>query len=102
MNMTVDVRCTWSVGRSQLPAGTLLSRDGLACFMAVTDAGCIHLPAVVGELKSCDLLEFEPVNTGHGDLKITLAAAFYALSHGKYGEPQVAPDTASRNHGILA
>ncbi len=65
---------------------TLVRSDGLACFAAVTDAGCIHLPTVVGDLKPRDLPEFKWVNTVLGNLKTTLAGAFHALRYSKYGE----------------
>jgi hypothetical protein len=41
-----------------LPQCTVLS-DGLGCFAAVTDAGCVHTPRVVGALKPRDLPEFK-------------------------------------------
>lgn len=34
---------------------TLLTIDGLACFAAVADAGCVHLPTLVSDLKPRDL-----------------------------------------------
>jgi hypothetical protein len=64
--------------------------DGLGCFAAVTDAGCIHLPTVVGDLKPRDLPEFKWVNTVLGNLKTTPAGAFHALKYSKYGQHYLA------------
>ena len=76
--------------KASLLPGTLVRSDGLACFAAVTDAGCIHLPTVVGDLKPRDLPEFKWVNTVLGNLKTTLAGAFHALRYSKYGEHYLA------------
>ena len=62
-----------------------MTSDGLGCFSAVVDAGCIHLPTVVGDLKPRDLPAFKWVNTALGNLKTTLAGAFHALKYRKYG-----------------
>jgi hypothetical protein len=64
--------------------------DGLACFSAVADAGCLHLPLVVGSLKPRDLPSFKWVNTVLGNLKTTLAGAFHALNYRKYAEHYLA------------
>jgi hypothetical protein len=72
-----------------LPATVVIS-DGLGCFAAVTDAGCIHAPQVVGNRKPRDLPEFKWVNTVLGNLKTTLAGAFHALKYRKYGEHYLA------------
>lgn len=66
-----------------LPDSEVLS-DGLPCFAAVADAGCLHRPMVVGALKPRDLPEFKWVNTVLGNLKTTLAGAFHALNYSKY------------------
>ena len=68
-----------------LPQCTVLS-DGLGCFAAVTDAGCVHTPRVVGALKPRDLPEFKWINTVLGNLKTTLAGAFHALKFRKYAQ----------------
>ena len=74
---------------SLLPA-TVVTSDGLACFAAVTDAGCVHSPRVVGALKPRDLPEFKWVNTMLGNLKTTLAGAFKALKFRKYAQTYLA------------
>lgn len=75
---------------ANLMPGTVVSSDGLGCFAAVTEAGCIHLPTVVGDLKPRDLPEFKWVNTVLGNLKTTLAGAFHALKYRKYGDHYLA------------
>lgn len=60
--------------------------DGLGCFAAVADAGCLHLHRVVEDLKPRDLSEFKWVNTVRGNLKTTLAGTFHALKYRKYGD----------------
>ena len=53
---TLDAIKEWS--QIHLAPGTVVTSDGLACFAAVADAGCVHLPTVVGERKPRDLPEF--------------------------------------------
>ena len=67
------------------PAARVIS-DGLSCFAAIVDAGCLHQPIVVGALKPRDLPQFKWVNTVLGNLKTTLAGAFYALNYRKYAQ----------------
>ena len=76
--------------KSNLAPGTSVHSDGLACFSAVADAGCLHLPMVVGSLKPRDLPSFKWVNTVLGNLKTTLAGAFHALNYRKYAEHYLA------------
>lgn len=71
--------------KASLVPGSLVVSDGLACFAAVVDAGCVHHPKVVGGLKPRDLPDFMWVNTMLGNLKTTLAGAFHALNYRKYG-----------------
>ena len=76
--------------KANLMPGTSVISDGLACFAAVVDAGCIHEPIVVGSRKPRDLPEFKWVNTVMGNLKTSLAGAFHALKYGKYGQRYLA------------
>lgn len=71
---------------ASLRPGTVVFSDGLACFAAVRQAGCIHHPKVVGNLKPRELPEFKWVNTVLGNLKTTLAGAYHALKYGKYAQ----------------
>ncbi len=68
----------------------MVSSDGLNCFTAVTDAGCIHQPRAVGALKPRDLPEFKWINTVLGNLKTTLAGTFHSLNYRKYGADYLA------------
>jgi transposase-like protein len=76
--------------KAHLAPGTLVTSDGLGCFAAVSRAGCIHMPTVVGALKPRDLPEFKWVNTMLGNLKTTLAGAFHSLKYRKYAEHYLA------------
>jgi hypothetical protein len=76
--------------QANLLPGTIVSSDGLGCFAAVTDAGCVHMPTVVGALKPRDLPKFLWINTVLGNLKTTLAGAFHSLNYRKYAEHYLA------------
>lgn len=78
---TREAIAKWAAGN--LAVGTVVRSDGLHCFAAVTDAGCLHQPRVVGTLKPRDLPDFKCVNTVLGNLKTTLAGAFHALKYRK-------------------
>ena len=70
---------------ANLAPGTLVTSDGLACFAAVANAGCIHVPMVVGDLKPRDLPDFKWVNTVLGNLKTSLTGSYHAFDFRKYG-----------------
>ena len=76
--------------KANLELGTCVRSDGLGCFTAVADAGCIHMPMVVGDLLPRDLPEFKWVNTVLGNLKTTLAGAYHALNYRKYAASYLA------------
>jgi hypothetical protein len=59
--------------KTRLKPGCVVLSDGLGCFAAVTEAGCVHIPRVVGTLKPKDLPELKWINTVLGNLKTTLA-----------------------------
>ncbi len=67
--------------------------DGLACFNAVTDAGCVHQPTVVAGRKPKDLPEFKWVNTVLGNLKTSFSGCYHALAFRKYGAQYLAAFT---------
>jgi hypothetical protein len=75
---------------ASLMPGTVVNSDGLGCFAAVANAGCVHRPTVVGTLKPRELPQFKWVNTVLGNLKTTLAGAFHALKYRKYGQHYLA------------
>jgi len=74
------------------PGSTVLS-DGLACFSAVTDAGCAHCPTVLAGRKPKDMPEFQWVNTVLGNLKTSLAGSYHAFDFRKYGARYLAAFT---------
>ena len=76
--------------KTSLEPNTRVHSDGLACFAAVADAQCVHVPLVVGNLKPRDLPQFKWVNTVLGNLKTTLAGAFHSLKYSKYADPYMA------------
>jgi hypothetical protein len=52
----------------------------LACFAAVTTAGCQHVPIVTGSgRKAAQHLTFKRVNTLLGNIKTALAGTFHAI-----------------------
>lgn len=65
------------------PGSTVLS-DGLACFAAVTAAGCTHERTVVAGRKPKDLPEFKWINTVLGNLKTSLLGSYHAFAFRKY------------------
>lgn len=65
------------------PGSTVLC-DGLACFSAVTEAGCAHQPTVVAGRKPRELPEFQWINTVLGNLKTSLKGSYHAFSFRKY------------------
>lgn len=71
------------------PTATVNS-DGLACFAAVTDADCAHVPTFVGKRKPRDLPEFRWINTVLANLKTTLAGAYHSFKYRKYVGPYLA------------
>lgn len=69
---------------THLARGSMVSSDGLACFSAVTMAGCSHQPTIAGGRKPKDLPEFQWVNTVLGNLKTSLSGSFHAFDFRKY------------------
>jgi hypothetical protein len=63
-------------GTNLSPGSTVIS-DGLACFAGVTDAGCAHLPTVVGGRKPKELPLFHWVNTVLGNVKTGLSGTYH-------------------------
>jgi len=65
------------------PSSTVFS-DGLACFGAVTDAGCRHHPTVMAGRKPKAVPEFRWINTVLGNLKTSLSGCYHAFDFQKY------------------
>ena len=72
--------------KANLAVGTSVLSDGLACFAAVTDAGCTHTAEVVGQRKPRDLPQFKWVNTVLGNLKTMISGAHKAFGYAKYAD----------------
>ena len=64
--------------------GATVSSDGLACFSAVTAAGCVRQPIVVGGRKPKDMPEFEWINTVLGNLKTGFSGSYHSFAFRKY------------------
>lgn len=73
--------------QTHLQPGSCVSSDGLGCFAAVTEVGCMHMPTVVGRAKPRELPKFQWVNTILGNLKTSLSGACKAFKYGKYAAP---------------
>lgn len=67
-----------------LAPGATVSSDGLACFSAVTAAGCAHEPIVIAGRKPKDTPEFEWINTVLGNLKTSISGSYHAFAFQKY------------------
>lgn len=81
---TSEAISTWA--RANLMPGCAVLSDGLACFAAVTEAGCAHHVEVVGQRKPRDLPQFKWVNTVLGNLKTMLSGAYKAFGYAKYAD----------------
>jgi transposase-like protein len=76
--------------KTNLAPGCAVLSDGLACFAAVTEAGCQHQAIIVGGRKPKDLPEFLWVNTILGNLKTSLGGAYHAFGFAKYASRYLA------------
>jgi hypothetical protein len=79
--------------KATLAPGSIVVSDGLACFAAVTDAGCAHHPTVVAGRKPKDLPQFHWVNTVLGNLKTSLSGSYHAFGFRKYAPRYLAAFT---------
>ena len=85
---TSDAISKWA--KNSLAPGSRVLSDGLGCFAAVTDAGCIHTVEVVGQRKPKDLPQFKWVNTVLGNLKTMISGAYKAFGYSKYAHRYLA------------
>ena len=85
---TLNAIAAWA--KSCLKPGATVLSDGLACFAALTQAGCTHQAIVVGDRKPRDMPEFKWVNIVLGKLKTTLAGAHHAFGYAKDAASQFA------------
>ena len=67
-----------------LAPGCAVLSDGLACFRAVTGAGCNHQAVVTGGKHPNDLPQFRWINTILGNLKTSLSGTLHAFNFSKY------------------
>ena len=81
---TNDAISKWA--RSNLVPGTAVLSERLACFGAVTAAGCTHSVEIVGKRKSRHLPQFKWVNTVLGNLKTMLSGAHKSFGYCKYAD----------------
>ena len=58
--------------------------DGLACFSAITEVGCLHQPVIVRGRHPNHLSEFRWINTVLSNLKTTFSGAYHAFRFDKY------------------
>jgi len=85
---TLKALAQWA--RNPLAPGSTVLSDGLACFNAVTDAGCVHQPTIVAGRKPKDLPEFKWVNTVLGNLKTRFSGCDHAPAFRKVGAEYLA------------
>jgi len=70
------------IAKAHLAPTALVVSDGLACFAAVTKAGCLHEPVVVSQTltgRSETLFCFRWVNTVLGNLKTAIRGTCHAI-----------------------
>lgn len=79
---TLKAVAAWS--RDHLAPGSAVFSDGLACFGAVTEAGCSHHPTVMAGRKPKEVPEFRWINTVLGNLKTSLSGCYHAFGFRKY------------------
>jgi hypothetical protein len=70
--------------KHHLAAGSQVLSDGLACFRAVTTAGCSHEANVTGGKHPSDLPQFRWINTLLGNLKTSFNGTFHAFNFDNY------------------
>jgi transposase-like protein len=70
--------------RHHLAPGSQVLSDGLACFRAVTTAGCSHEAIVTGGKHPSGLPQFRWINTLLGNLKTSFNGTFHAFNFDKY------------------
>jgi len=92
---TLKAIAAWA--STNLAVGSTLCSHGLACFSAVTEAGCVHQATVVAGRKPKDLPEFEWINTVLGNLKTSLSGSYHAFNFRKYAARYLAAFTYRLN-----
>ena len=85
---TGEAITSWA--KSQVAPGSAIYSDGLACFAAVTNAGCSHHPTVMAGRKPKDVPEFKWINTVLGNLKTSLSGCYHAFDFQQYASRYLA------------
>jgi hypothetical protein len=79
---TLKAVAAWA--KDHLAPGSAVFSDGLACFGAVTEAGCSHQTTVIARRKPKEVPEFKWINTVLGNLKTSLSGCYHAFDFRKY------------------
>lgn len=79
---TLKAVAIWA--KTNLASNSAVFSDGLACFGAVTEAGCRHYPTVMAGRKPKDVPKFKWINTMLGNLKTSLSGCYHAFDFHKY------------------
>jgi len=79
---TLKAVAAWA--KEHLATKSVVFSDGLACFSAVTEAGCTHHPTVMAGRKPREVPEFKWINTLLGNLKTSLSGCYHAFNFQKY------------------
>ena len=74
---TLKAVALWA--KAHLAPYSAVFSEGLACFSAVTEAGCRHHPTVMAGRKPKDVPEFQWINTVLGNLKTSLSGSYHAF-----------------------
>lgn len=85
---TSEAITAWA--KNNVAPRSVVFSDGLACFTAVTDAGCSHYPTVMAGRKPRDVPEFKWINTVLGNLKTSLSGCYHAFDFHKYASRYLA------------
>ena len=79
---TLKAISAWA--KDHLAPSSMVFSDGLACFGAVTEAGCLHHPTVMAGRKPKEVPELRWINTVLGNLKTSLSGCYHAFDFQKY------------------
>ena len=71
--------------KKRVASGSAVFSDGLACFRATAEAGCEHIPEVIGGRKPKEVPIFQWLNTIMGNVKTGLSGTYHAFNFNKYG-----------------
>jgi transposase-like protein len=76
--------------KKRVVPGSVVFSDGLACFRATADAGCEHVPEIMGGRKPKEATIFQWLNTIMGNVKTALSSTHHAFNFKKYGDRYLA------------